>query len=245
MYDATLAETVTIAGHGGDEIEAYLAQPVGRGPLGGVVVIHHMPGYDRRQRRSRRRFAADGYIAVMPNLYSRERPGASPDDAAAAARAAGGVPDDAPGRRRRPAPRSTCVAARVQRQGRRHRLLLGRAPVVPGRLQLKLDAAVDCYGLSSSARRPRACRCKAAPSVTWPRTCPARCSACSAPTTSTRRPSRWPSSKRSWRSTAKPTSSTPMRAPGTLSSPWTAPPTAPRPPSTAGQDPRFGRYLAS
>ena len=30
----------------------------------------------------------------MPNLYFREAPGASPDDAAAMARAAGGVPDD-------------------------------------------------------------------------------------------------------------------------------------------------------
>ena len=46
MYDATLAETVTIRGDGGDEIEAYLARPMSQGPLGGVVVIHHMPGYD-------------------------------------------------------------------------------------------------------------------------------------------------------------------------------------------------------
>jgi carboxymethylenebutenolidase len=30
----------------------------------------------------------------MPNLYSREAPGAAPDDAAAAARAQGGVPDE-------------------------------------------------------------------------------------------------------------------------------------------------------
>ena len=44
MYDATLAETVTIRGDGGDEIEAYLARPMSPGPHGGVVVIHHMPG---------------------------------------------------------------------------------------------------------------------------------------------------------------------------------------------------------
>ncbi len=44
MYDATLAETVTIRGDGGDEVEAYLATPMSRGPFGGVVVIHHMPG---------------------------------------------------------------------------------------------------------------------------------------------------------------------------------------------------------
>ena len=88
------AETVTITGFGGDEIEAYLAQPLGQGPYGGVVVIHHMPGYDEATKEITRRFAAKGYIALMPNLYSREAPGAAPDDAAAAARAQGGVPDE-------------------------------------------------------------------------------------------------------------------------------------------------------
>ena len=93
MYDATLAETVTIRGDGGDEIEAYLARPMSQGPLGGVVVIHHMPGYDAPTKEIARRFAAEGYNALMPNLYHRDAPGASPDDAAAAARAKGGVPD--------------------------------------------------------------------------------------------------------------------------------------------------------
>ena len=69
MYDATLAETVTIRGDGGDEIEAYLARPMSQGPLGGVVVIHHMPGYDAPTKEITRRFAAEGYNALMPNLY--------------------------------------------------------------------------------------------------------------------------------------------------------------------------------
>jgi len=93
MYDATLAETVTIRGDGGDEVEAYLARPMSAGPLGGVVVIHHMPGYDAPTKEIARRFAAEGYNALMPNLYYRDAPGARPDDAAAAARAKGGVPD--------------------------------------------------------------------------------------------------------------------------------------------------------
>jgi carboxymethylenebutenolidase len=59
-----------------------------------VVVIHHMPGYDRESKEITRRFAAEGYNAICPNLYWREAPGASPSDAAATARAAGGVPDD-------------------------------------------------------------------------------------------------------------------------------------------------------
>jgi carboxymethylenebutenolidase len=53
-----------------------------------------MPGYDRETKEFVRRLAVGGYHAVAPNLYSREAPGAAPDDAAAAARAAGGVPDE-------------------------------------------------------------------------------------------------------------------------------------------------------
>ena len=88
------AETVTIVGHGGDPVEAYLAVPAGTAPAGGVVVIHHMPGYDRATKEIARRFAELGYDAICPNLYWREAPNAAPDDAAATARAQGGVPDE-------------------------------------------------------------------------------------------------------------------------------------------------------
>jgi carboxymethylenebutenolidase len=94
MTDAIQAQTVTITGHGGDEIEAYLARPLSDTPRGSVVVIHHMPGYDVSTKEIVRKFAANGYAALCPNLYHREAPGASSDDAAAAGRAAGGVPDD-------------------------------------------------------------------------------------------------------------------------------------------------------
>jgi carboxymethylenebutenolidase len=94
MYDAILAETINLGGYGGHQIEAYSARPLGPGPFGSVVVIHHMPGYDEPTKEITRKFAAHGYTAVCPNLYTREAPGASPDDAAAAARAAGGVPDE-------------------------------------------------------------------------------------------------------------------------------------------------------
>jgi carboxymethylenebutenolidase len=59
-----------------------------------MVVIHHLPGYDAAHKEITRRFAANGYLAICPNLYSREAPGAAPDDAAALVRAAGGVPDE-------------------------------------------------------------------------------------------------------------------------------------------------------
>jgi carboxymethylenebutenolidase len=57
MSDALTAGTITIGGHGGDQIEAYLARPEGQGPRGGVVVIHHLPGYDRATKEIVRRFA--------------------------------------------------------------------------------------------------------------------------------------------------------------------------------------------
>jgi len=94
MSDALLAETIMITGYDGDEIEAYSARALDESPRGGVVVIHHMPGYDPQTKEIARNFAFHGYNAVMPNLYWREAPGASPDDAAATARANGGVPDE-------------------------------------------------------------------------------------------------------------------------------------------------------
>ena len=94
MKDSLIAETISIAGHGRDEIEAYLARPLGEDSVGSVVVIHHMPGYDTGTKEIARKFAANGYSALVPNLHYRQAPGASPDDAAAAARAQGGVPDE-------------------------------------------------------------------------------------------------------------------------------------------------------
>ncbi len=94
MYDAVLAETVTITGAGGTAIEAYSARRLDAAARGGVVVIHHMPGYDRETKEITRRFADMGYNAVCPNLYWRVAPNAEPDDAAATARAQGGKNDD-------------------------------------------------------------------------------------------------------------------------------------------------------
>ncbi len=94
MNDDLRAESIRFPGHGGAEVEGYLATPLGGGPFGGVVVIHHMPGYDRWSKEVTRRFAAMGYQALCPNLYSREGFGLDPDDAAASARAKGGIPDD-------------------------------------------------------------------------------------------------------------------------------------------------------
>jgi carboxymethylenebutenolidase len=150
--DSLEAGTITITGHGGDEIEAYLARPTGGAPYGGMVVIHHMPGYDAGTKEIVRRFAARGYAALCPNLYHREAPGASPDDAAAYVRAHGGVPDerlvgDVDGAARHlrgcPAPRGRSRSGTARAAARRS-----------AACSLDLDAAVDCYG----ACRQRAVR---------------------------------------------------------------------------------------
>ncbi|MFD0637588.1 dienelactone hydrolase family protein [Catenulispora yoronensis] len=95
MTKAIQAGTVHFAGNDGAEIEAYLAVPQDDAPRGGVVLIHHLPGYDESTRELARTFAVHGYNAVVPNLYSREGgPGISHEDAAAAVRADGGVADE-------------------------------------------------------------------------------------------------------------------------------------------------------
>jgi carboxymethylenebutenolidase len=146
MYDAMLAETVTIHGDGGDEIEAYLARPMREGPLGGVVVIHHMPGYDAPTKEIARTFAVHGYNALMPNLYYRDAPGASPDDAAAAARALGGVPDDRlVGDVAGAAAHLRALSSSNGKVGVIGYCSGGRQSVLAA-CRLSLDAAVDCYG---------------------------------------------------------------------------------------------------
>jgi carboxymethylenebutenolidase len=144
--DAIRAETITIIGHGGDQIEAYRATPLAEGSRGGIVWIHHMPGYDRETKEFVRRLAVSGYHAVAPNLYSREAPGAAPDDAAAAVRAAGGVPDerlvgDVAGavEHLRSLPGANGKFGVIGHcSGGRHAYLAA--------CSLPFDAAVDCYG---------------------------------------------------------------------------------------------------
>lgn len=92
-YAGLIAETISFAGHDGATGEAYYARPLGDGPYPGVVVIHHMPGWDEWCIEVTRKLAHHGISAVAPNLYFRVGPG-SPDDQAARARAQGGDSDD-------------------------------------------------------------------------------------------------------------------------------------------------------
>ena len=147
MYEGLLAETVTITGHGDDEIGAYLARPLGAGPFPGVIVIHHAPGWDEGSKEIARKFAYHGYIAISPNLYHRFGP-----DLAPGRRGRGGA------RRRLGAPPSSSSVTPAVRC-----TYLRGLPVSNGKVgtigycsggrqsflaacELPIDAAVDCYG---------------------------------------------------------------------------------------------------
>jgi len=235
MYDAMLAETVTIRGDGGDEIEAYLARPMSQGPHGGVVVIHHMPGYDAPTKEIARTFAVHGYNAIMPNLYHRDAPGASPDDAAAAARAQGGVPDarlvgDVAGA-------AVYLRGLTSANGKVGVIgyCSGGRQAFLAACSLPLDAAVDCYGAFIVSPVPRACRSRSSPSSAWPPSCLARCSACLAPRTRTPRRRRQLSSPRRSTRPESRMSSIPTMAPGKPSLQWTGWRTVRRPRMMAGR----------
>lgn len=106
-----------------------------------------MPGYDSGTKEITRKFAAHGYAALMPNLYSREAPGASPDDAAATARAAGGVPDqrlvgDVAGA----AEHLRSLEGSNGKVGVIGYCSGGRQSFLAACSRIGLDAAVDCYG---------------------------------------------------------------------------------------------------
>jgi carboxymethylenebutenolidase len=92
-YEAMLAESVNVHGHQGDLIDAYLSRPMGSGPYPGVVVIHHMPGWDEATKEITRKFAYHGYVAISPNLHFREGK-ATPEENSASIRDSGGMPDE-------------------------------------------------------------------------------------------------------------------------------------------------------
>jgi len=92
MIERLTAETITIQGFNAEPINAYFARPLGPGPFPGLVLVHHMPGWDEWYKEATLRFARQGYATLCPNLYYRAGHG-SPEDVAAKVRAAGGVPD--------------------------------------------------------------------------------------------------------------------------------------------------------
>ncbi len=146
MYDGMMAETIRITGHGGDRIAAYFARPLGAGPYPGVLVVHHMPGWDESTKEIARKFASHGYVAILPHLHYREGPNASPDDAAAASRAKGGVPDERFLGDARAAIEHLRALPYCSGKIGAIGYCSGGRQVFLAACTLDLDAAVDCYG---------------------------------------------------------------------------------------------------
>jgi carboxymethylenebutenolidase len=153
-YQSLQAETVSFRGHDGYQSEAYYARPSRTGRFPGVVVIHHMPGWDEWITEVVRKFAHHGYPAIAPNLFVRFGPG-SPDDVTARARPQGGASDaevmgDVAGAMaflRAQANASGNVGVIGFCSGGRHTYLA--ACTIPN-----IDAAVDCWGGSVIVNDP-------------------------------------------------------------------------------------------
>ncbi len=145
-YPGITAETIPFTGHKGDRGEAYYARPSAPGKRPGVVLIHHLPGWDEWTTEAVRKLAHHGFPTLCPHLYFRDGPG-SPDDIGARARAAGGVADaqvmgDAAAAMAFLKSQSNSngkVAVMGFCSGGRHAYLAGCT--VPG-----FDAVVDCWG---------------------------------------------------------------------------------------------------
>jgi carboxymethylenebutenolidase len=145
MLEGMLAETIGITGHHGDTIQAYYARPLTAEPGPGVVVLHHMPGWDEWSKEVVRKLAYHGYAAICPHLYSRLGPGRW-EDVAAAARAQGGASDaqvvgDAAGAtaflRAQPSSNGKIGTIGFCSGGRQAYMLA---------CKIDVDAAVDCWG---------------------------------------------------------------------------------------------------
>ena len=68
-YQAQQSEVVSFRGHKGDTGEAYYSRPSRAGKFPGVLVIHHLPGWDEWIMEVTRKFAHHGYAALAPHLY--------------------------------------------------------------------------------------------------------------------------------------------------------------------------------
>ena len=91
-YEGMIAETIRLHGHNGDLIDGYSARPTGPGPYPGVIVVHHMPGWDEWSKEVTRRMAHHGYSAVCPDLHFRQGPG-TPTEKSDRVRKSGGQID--------------------------------------------------------------------------------------------------------------------------------------------------------
>ena len=66
------AYDVTVRGYHDDTVPAYVARPSEDGPHPGLLLVHGIHGYEEHMKDMARRYAALGYAAIVPALYSRD-----------------------------------------------------------------------------------------------------------------------------------------------------------------------------
>ena len=66
------SEMMHYPGHGGTSVSAYLSRPTTSGPHPGVIVIMEAFGLNDHIKDVADRFAREGYIALAPDMYTRE-----------------------------------------------------------------------------------------------------------------------------------------------------------------------------
>ena len=145
-YSGMIAETISLAGHGGKNIRAYYSRPITDKATPGIVLIPHMPGWDEWCRETCRRFTEHGYSVLCPDIYQDFGTGTPPEVSKRMWEAGGAldssVMEDTAGcldfLKSKPGSNGKVGVIGMCSDGR-HAFLA--ACTVPG-----FDAAVDCWG---------------------------------------------------------------------------------------------------
>jgi len=70
----TMGENIRLTAGDGHEFDAWRAAPSGT-PKGGIVVIQEIFGVNQHIREVADSYAADGYMAIAPAVFDRQKPG--------------------------------------------------------------------------------------------------------------------------------------------------------------------------
>lgn len=74
MTDLNIRTAKVKVPNGELEISSYLAEPVGKGPFPGIVVVQEIFGVNAHIRDVTERIAKEGYVAIAPAIYQRQAP---------------------------------------------------------------------------------------------------------------------------------------------------------------------------
>lgn len=76
----TIDEYVKFRGYDGAGMDAFVSRPDGSGKHPAVIVIHEIWGLENQIRGVARRLASEGYAAIAPHLYSRQKEILTPEN---------------------------------------------------------------------------------------------------------------------------------------------------------------------